>query len=146
MNVYAHGTPEAAALIARADLWSVDWDAEKLQAKSPEEAIRDWLDEISERELPLEITVWAWTRADIIGFLGDGRDLIEQLIERLDEELGNPEDSSDGLDQPSAELLAQAAALCRAIEREYKPWACDRIGAVLLPNPFAEPPMPELEQ
>lgn len=112
----------------RVVFWKVGEDADIcLSLTEIDEAVEAALD-MMPLPLPSHLTVHGYAR--VTGCLGpDGGDLIEYAWERIDEEWGDPDGRRDlqecfgGWD----EVRGMAERLSEAINRNYIPWACERV-------------------
>lgn len=114
--------------------YSCDPDAETLSYDTPEEAIEAALDSwLSPKVSVLEhlksavgdtITVYAWKRVRMPDDEPDPERVLEDVLERLDEEHGDPDEAT----APTAEMEQAAATFCAAIRCLYTVWQCERIG------------------
>ena len=106
------------------DFWSVSKYEERLTHDEPEEAAAMWLDDMTKEEiaeLPDEITVYGWRRTNIKGYL-EPSFVLDEVLERLDEEHGDPD--GDFISSITPKMIAATRALVQAIEEDYTPWTC----------------------
>jgi hypothetical protein len=105
-----------------ADAFDCDPHAETLHGSDPDDAVERHLDDLWPK-VPETLTVTAFRRRVI-----HTRDLnpdrvIEDLLEQLDEEYGDPDEGTD----PSEAMRLAATALCDVIRRNYRVWACEPV-------------------
>lgn len=119
-----------------ADFFTCDDDAEVFSHTCPGDAIGEYVDE---RVLvtwdaagkpvvePATVTVYAYTRKVLDAAKVKpwwGRDVLEHFIEWLDEEYGNPEETTD----PTDEMLALAKKFVEDVAALYPVYQCERVG------------------
>lgn len=56
------------------------------------------------------------------------RDILEDIIERLDENFGDPDDFGT---EATIKMKEASLEFAKVIMKEYKPWACERTGEVI---------------
>jgi hypothetical protein len=102
--------------------WTVDTSGEELQYETLDEAVEMYLDGLSPEQTPEVITAFGYARTDLSKEWSDLPEfVVETVIERLDEEYGDP--FSSGF--PITDRMRKAAAVfAEVILREYEPWAC----------------------
>lgn len=102
--------------------WAVDTMGEELQHETLDEAVDMYLDGLAPEETPDVITVHGYARIDLSNEWSDLPEfVVETVIERLDEEYGDPFNSGF----PITDRMRKAAAVfAEVILREYEPWAC----------------------
>ena len=108
------------------EYFSVDKDCERLSCTSQYAAVQEWYDDLPDVDgVPEEVTVWRFTRVK-----ADTRLLalnaLDRLLERLDEDYGDPEgdytESDDAMKKAAAEFGEKVVA-------QYKVWMCERDGS-----------------
>jgi hypothetical protein len=119
-----------------ADWYDCDDGAETLSHSEPDEAIESALDQwlnpkcdvlATLREMVGEtLTVHAFIRKAVPADEPDVDILLEQVLERIDEEHGNPDEGTT----PTPGMVKAAEEFAAAIRLEYVSWAC-------LPGPKA---------
>jgi hypothetical protein len=98
------------------ELWGKE-DAEYLHCVDKNEAIAEALDDMG--ELPETIKICGYARMKISTATFSP---LEEIIEVLDENFGDPEGAATEL----TEVMEEAEkAFLAVIEKEYKPWACE---------------------
>jgi hypothetical protein len=102
-----------------ADCYDCEEDAERLTASDPDEAVAMWLDRLDVTDKFPTVTVWAFKRNEIGKDLDAGR-VLEEILERLDEEHGDPDEATE----PSRAMTDAAKLLCDTIRAEYRVWSC----------------------
>ena len=112
-------------------LYSCDDGDETLIHTDPDDAIEEALDKwLSPKVSVLEhlrsavgetITVFAFKRRVVDDDEPDAERLLEDVLERLDEEYGNPDEAST----PTDAMRTAAETFCAAIRAEYHVWQCD---------------------
>lgn len=104
---------------------------ERLVHTSPDDAIESIIDSHHPATIDEigDITVHEF--APVKPQLGSVHEPLETLLERLDEEYGDPE--GDGC-EPTAAMLAAQKAFVDAVLAEYVPWACEPTGNKLTVN------------
>jgi len=119
---YSELTPEVIASLGEPCYWGAP-DSERYETSDPDEAIADIIDccDYTENYLPDggEIDIEAVTPVPLVV---KGRDLLEQLLETLDDEYGDPD---GGGTEPTEGMVKAADALAAVIEREYSSWRCE---------------------
>ena len=101
--------------------WAVG-DKEQLIAETPDEAFDEYLDAISTDAHPETMTA---EQFQPMQFSLDPSHILEDALMNIDEEYGDPD--GDGI-EPTPAMGAAAEALCKVIQEEYIPWACERNG------------------
>jgi hypothetical protein len=103
------------------EFWGSD-DEEYLYYSDQDEYIESILDEPPEISdpLPEKLIVWGWARAIITD-----KDLsffhpLEDVLERLDENYGSPDESTEATDA----MKEAEKAFLEVIRKEYTPWVC----------------------
>ena len=114
--------------------YSCDQDAETLSHSTPEEAIEAALDQwLSPKVSVLEhltsavgdtITIYAFKRHALPVDEPDPERVLEDVLDRLDEENGDPDEATT----PTVEMEQAAATFCDAIRRLYTVWQCEIAG------------------
>ena len=105
-------------------------EAETLTYRTPEDAALAWLDclDAGREERPASVRVHAWRRQKVkrsaVEFCV--RVLLGDLLERLEEEHGDPDDVEPIDLSSDAGVLAAKDALIDAILAAYVPWSCER--------------------
>lgn len=109
-----------------ADFYSCQADAEELFETDPDEAIEAHLDNVVDfRPLPEEITIYGWKKVALEPRRDCLVDLaIEPVLERLDEDYGDPEEATE----PTEAMLAATRAFIDAVLADYKVWRCEPCG------------------
>lgn len=103
--------------------WSCNPDAEVL-GRDPDQAILDYLDEYLDRdeETPETVILYGYARMPV---KVDPEQILEDIIERLDEEYGDPDGN---FDTPISDDMKKAAQyLAAVVERDYESWACYQV-------------------
>lgn len=107
------------------DFWHCDRDADHLIANDIGEAVENWADEMYPAPLPETVEVFGFAQTPLrrawVGGLVDRA--LESIYEALDEEYGNPEESTT----PTPGAVAAARALADALSAEYRVWTCDLV-------------------
>lgn len=99
--------------------------AEILTHESPYAAIDDWYGNVG-RDCPDTVTVDGYAPLVVsVNTVGVER-LLEEALERLDEELGNPDAEPT---EPTEAMKKAADALAAVIVAEYVPWACEKVSS-----------------
>lgn len=97
-------------------------DDEQLTAESPEEFLGEFTVDIWPADVPVDgIDICGYRRMKITR--PDPTYMMELLLERLDEDYGDPEKPPT---KPTDAMVAAAEALADTIAKEYVPWACDQ--------------------
>ena len=105
--------------------FSVGQSSERLIYEDPEDAVAEWLDENDDHggDIPKEIRVYAFAQDRLAWEVRSfGAVLLENALETLDDEYGNPDDATT----PTAAMTAAAEALAAAIFKDYAVWTCKR--------------------
>lgn len=93
-------------------------DSEESSHETRDDAIEALLDELE--DWPKEIVVCGYAR--MIPSLS--LHPLEDCLEALDEEYGNPDGTKD---DPTPAMEEAEKAFLAVIEREYRPWACEEV-------------------
>lgn len=123
-----------------ATFYTCDDDADALSYTDPDEAVEFALEAAYDPEAadPLPeliragagdgtIEVYAYERTELpegVPCLAPGA-IVDQLLEALEEEYGDPDGA--GMNDPTPEMLAAAGALSAIIRSQYKPWHCEQV-------------------
>lgn len=104
-------------------------DRDQIYAQSIEEAVDEFLDDFYSLEgvnakPPKAVDVVRWKKIEI-GEIPSER-LLEDLIETLDENYGNPEYCSDF--KPSEDAMALLTQFLHMVSKEYPVWAMEEAG------------------
>jgi hypothetical protein len=105
--------------------WSADKHCEYLTCEAMNEAVEYYLDGLGTAEWPEVIEVYGYSR--IAPAIEEHYSLCP-LVERLDEEFGSPDDSSDWTDA----MLKAEAEFHQVVLEEYESWACEVVKTVRL--------------
>ena len=84
--------------------------------------------EEGEVSLPPSITVYGYAPMELGDMRLDAERLVEEAMERLDEEFGDP--NADEYTRPHESVLAAAKAFLDAIKATYQPWMCECVTKV----------------
>lgn len=107
------------------DVFYCCWeDEERLYHTSIAEAVEFYMDEISEENRPETVEVHKFVRVKCDGVNVSA--LLDDVIERLDEEYGDPDEPTDHTDA----MIDAASKFAAVIEREYVPWCCEKVETV----------------
>lgn len=98
-------------------------DEERLIHDDMDEAIEAIFDEWPD-PLTGMVTVCGYARMEVSAHYLDAESILEDILERLDEEYGNPDGDRSEATPP---MLDAAKALVAAIKAEYVPWACEEV-------------------
>lgn len=110
-----------------ADFYTVNPDDEHLHHATVDEAVLDWIEPIQPDCWPKTIKVLAYARMRPKPTQLDARILVQEIIERWNEELGDPDDDLINLSALSeGVLIEQAFSLLKEAAARYEPWACER--------------------
>ena len=93
---------------------------DRLGATTPEQAYRQLL--YSGLTPPIRVHQYKRLKAEI-----DTAVLLEDVLEQLDEEYGDPEAI---LTKPTQKMIDAARVFAAAILQEYRPWLCEKTGKV----------------
>lgn len=108
----------------KVELWDCDDGAEFLIHRDMDDAIESHLDGTGQTEGTLK--VYGFARMKIPdNYLDEGR-LVEDVLERLDEEFGNWEEGTE----PTEAMLEAARTFHKAIIAEYSVWTCEVVETV----------------
>lgn len=99
-------------------LWDCN-DPERLIHDSPDEAIKEYLANIPGDSLPETITLTGYVRME-----PPDVNVLEGLLERFDEECGDPD---GGYSKPTPAMLEAEEAFLAIVRSEYKSWACEDV-------------------
>jgi len=101
--------------------WGIN-GPERLSATDPDEAIEEYLDDISpEEDTPKTITVYGYVPMQATL---DPTRYLENILEALDEEYGDAD--GDGT-TPTDNMKLAMQICCDAILKEYRSWACEQV-------------------
>ena len=103
-------------------------EAEHLSAEDLETALADFFDEAGGPDgLPTTIEIHGYRRRDLV-FRGwqEPKFLVDELLERLDEDYGNPDETTEA----TPFMVKAAEHFLECIKREYTVWACDAVLAI----------------
>lgn len=105
-------------------------DAEELTHRHPDDAIEAYLDELGPEALAsLETVTLCGFKRMQPDWKREAAWLVDDLLERLDEELGDPLGEGS---KATPGMLAAADAFLEAFRAEYEPWACEPCGSVMV--------------
>ena len=109
------------------EYWSCNEDDECLTATEMEEAIDDFLNEND--DLPAKLTVYGFNHVVIDKKTKDWlvRQTLEDMLERLDDEYGNPDDN---ITKATEETKAASKEFVDKIVSSYYVWRCDQVAKV----------------
>jgi len=109
-------------------LWAEeDSDIERLYHQTPDECIAGYLGD-HYGEPPAEIIICAFARMKLVGSDLDPDWLLEWLLERWDEEYGDPDEAT----KASKAMVKAAEVFITAIAAEYRVWAHESTAAFLV--------------
>lgn len=95
-------------------------DSERLEYTDEDEAIEGILDDI-DGQLPERITICGFACMEVII---SRLHPLEDCLEALDEEYGNPEDGPDG---PTKAMEEAERMFLEILKKEYVPWVCEEV-------------------
>jgi len=98
---------------------------ENLHCETPDEAIEDLLDSLDFKDMFDTTVVHEYKRLTIDPKSFDAQGPVLDLLERLDEEFGDP--CGDATQISSSMLAASEEFIAKVIE-DYDPWACELTG------------------
>uniref|UniRef100_A0A6H1ZXB4 Uncharacterized protein n=1 Tax=viral metagenome TaxID=1070528 RepID=A0A6H1ZXB4_9ZZZZ len=101
------------------DFYSCNKDEERLNTNNPDEAIGELLD-ILPGIFPDKITLYCYSRIKVEE--SNCNDSLNELIEYLDEEFGDPEGDPSEITDKMREAEKE---FVRVVVSEYTPWACE---------------------
>jgi hypothetical protein len=102
--------------------WDCRDDREQLIHDSIGEAVYAWADE-RDGPLPETVTVYGFARMELPSEERIAETVLEHLIERIDEDYGNPDDWA----KPTEAMLTAAREFARVFRAEYECWACEEV-------------------
>jgi hypothetical protein len=109
-----------------ADFYAVT-DFDDLRFATVDEAVKNYLDEVepADRWRTLHVKAYRRMQPDLDNFAAN--DLITGVVEKWDEELGDPDSDATCLilDADMRALIPLALALLQQIAARYRPWACE---------------------
>jgi uncharacterized protein YqcC (DUF446 family) len=103
-----------------AKYWSCNEDEEMLTATDPDEAVREFVDDAV--ELPNKIEVFGFAPM-AVDWDDEGDTALTNMIERIDEEFGNPEEKTEITEG----MKAAAKEFSDKISKLYHVFACEHI-------------------
>lgn len=111
-----------------AEVYHCDDGAERLDSMDPHDAVEAELDSRYDQDNPTAaltgtLTVYAFKRGAISPRNLDADRLLEDVLERLDEEYGDPDEASE----PTDAMQAAAVTFLATIRAEYRVWNCERV-------------------
>jgi len=101
------------------ELWGAR-DEERLEFYDENECIEAILDGM-DNPLPEKITICGFARMDVNTICLNP---LEQCLERLDEEYGDPDGEYSG---PTEAMKTAERVFLEIVKKEYKPWACEEV-------------------
>jgi hypothetical protein len=110
--------------------WSCDDAAEQLYHDDPDDAVEEFIDDFLDPKMtPAEVLEAIPAEIDVYGYARMKPSIseetsLEHLLEVLDEEYGDPDDSST---EPTPAMLAAEKQFHEAVLREYESWACKKV-------------------
>ena len=108
--------------MAKAELYSTSEYNERITHTCAEDAIKELLDDCDPGDWPDEIIVYGFDRME-----PDPRvfseSLLEQILERLDEDFGDPDNETE----ITTEMRDAESTFIRAVLDEYTPFACGQV-------------------
>jgi hypothetical protein len=110
------------------EFWDCSEDSEILSYENENDAIEYYLDDylhaLPIAEWPEKITLYGFVR-ETLKLGNEAARILEQLLEGLDEEYGNPEKATtetEGMKKAAEEFVQKVAA-------EYQVWSCKRVAS-----------------
>jgi hypothetical protein len=104
-------------------LWGDD-DTELLKHDEPHGVFEEMIDDLEPDEVKPSntLTAYEYKRMEVVG---DAKDLVELILERWDEEYGNPDGD---IDPPTEKMIEAAEQFFKVMKEEYVPWAMEQTG------------------
>ena len=102
--------------------WTCCPDAERLSCDTLDEAVEEYLDGM-DQSFPITVEVTGYARMEVTDNPHYHR-CLEQLLELLDEEYGDPEDGPDG---PTKEMEEAEGVFVKIVLDNYTPWMCEPV-------------------
>lgn len=104
--------------------WSVNPDVERLIHTDIGSAIEEWFDDFDGDVIPETVTVHGFAPMDLPKPERIAGQILEQVLERLDEDYSDPDGDSTVADQ----VMKDAALTCaKAILGAYRVWTCEKV-------------------
>lgn len=101
-------------------------DQERLDS-SPDEVVERLMQDEDYSEFPIK--VYVFRPMDIAKDENSlSKDILEDIIERLDEEYGDPDGDYT---EPTEDMKKASLELAKVILRDYKSWMCEETGEIL---------------
>ena len=115
-------------------LWARE-GAERIHHGDMEAAIEEAIDDLADDETPhaKEVTIVGWRPERIRDSCCDAKDIAEMLLDRLDEEHGDPDDATEA----TPRMIEAAEAFRAVVMAEYEVWSCHEVVTVVVPIPIA---------
>lgn len=105
------------------EYWDTDDTAEYLIHDSIEEAVEAWADDHCPLPLPETIKVYGWIRDKLPPPEDRARSVLEDLLERIDEDFGSPDDFT----RPNEAMETAAREFVAKVYAEYSVWRCSHV-------------------
>ena len=105
--------------------WTCVEDTERLTHTERDEAVREYLDDMrGVCDFPETVQVFGFKRIELEHKEPDPEWILEEILERLDEEHGDPEGHAT---PPSVRMLEACQHLVDVIRQEYEVWTCEQV-------------------
>lgn len=115
--------------VKKPTLWTVNPDAERLNHTEIGDAVQEWFDDFDGDVIPETVTVHGFAPMDLPEPEFIAGKILEQVLERLDEDYADPEGDNTVADQ----AMKDAALTCAmVILGAYRVWSCEKVSEVVV--------------
>lgn len=114
-------TTDAKQDASAAEFWDCSDECERLIHTEISEAVEDWADGVHPDPLPETVEVYGFAALLLPPVERMASELLANLLERLDEDYGDPEDTT----APTQAMQDAALAFATVVRAEYDVWRCD---------------------
>lgn len=106
--------------------WDCSAHREQLTHTTIDEAVESWAaGQPRAATLPEFVTVYGFAPMELPSASRLSADALDHIIEQLDEEHGDPDDSTE----PTTAMREAALQFAETIRGEYVPWMCEQVAA-----------------
>lgn len=118
------GTMSDATAVREVKFWTCYPDAEHISHHSVKDAVETWADNQHPDPLPEMVMVHGYAPLELPSAASLARDALDRILESLDEEYADPDDSTT---KPTAAMRAAALQFAETIRAEYDSWMCEEV-------------------
>ncbi len=107
----------------RAKYWTCERDAERFHCETVDAAVEEYLDDREPEDWPIKLIAYGYTPIELAPGSISFRYELEQFLEQLDEEYGDPDETTEITDA----MLVAAEAFGEIIRKLYPVFSCERV-------------------